>query len=160
VIASRQSRQPVEGYFDIFDTGDDMTLASALEFQSFAGIRLAREAWHPACACRISENVMFRISTIDTERERRLVVEGTLVSPWVAELRSTWSSAGSSLEGRKLVIDLRNATTIDMEGEAAILELMKEGAKFCCSGVLTKHVLKQAAHRCKTSLENVLNRRD
>jgi hypothetical protein len=107
----------------------------------------------------MAENIMFRISTIETQRERRLVVEGTLVSPWVAELRSTWSSAGSSLEGRKLVIDLRNATAIDMEGEAAILELMKEGAKFCCSGVLTKHVLKRAAHRCHTNLHNVLNRR-
>ncbi len=102
---------------------------------------------------------MFRISTIDTQRERRLVVEGTLVSPWVAELRTTWSSAGESLGGRTLVIDLRNATTIDREGEAAILELMQEGAKFCCSGVLTKYVLKQAAHRCNTRLGSVLNRK-
>ena len=102
---------------------------------------------------------MFKISTIDTRHERRLVVEGTLVSPWVAELRSTWSGASSSLEGRKLVVDLRNATLIDAEGEAAICELMKEGAKFCCSGVLTKHVLKQAADRCHTRLRNVLNRK-
>lgn len=102
---------------------------------------------------------MFKISTIDTNSERRLVVEGTLVQPWVAELRRTWSDAGNTLDGRKLVIDLTNATQIDPEGEAAILELMKDGAKFCCSGVLTRHVLKQAARRCHTRLHMVLNRR-
>ena len=102
---------------------------------------------------------MFRISTIDTDRERRLVVEGTLVQPWVSELRRTWSDAGNSLEGRALVIDLSNATVISREGEAEIFELMKEGAKFSCEGVLTKHLLKGLAQRCHTNLQNVLTRR-
>jgi hypothetical protein len=101
---------------------------------------------------------MLRISTLDTADERRLVVEGTLVNPWVAELRRTSGAAGSSLDGRSLVIDLTNATTIDREGEAAILELMREGAKFCCSGVLTKHVLKQLAGKCHTGLSEVMYR--
>lgn len=103
---------------------------------------------------------MFKISTIDSASERRLVVEGTLVRPWVSELRRTWNDAGHSLDGRKLVIDLTNATLIDPEGEAAILELMKEGAKFNCSGVLTRHVLKQVAQRCHIRLQKVLNCND
>lgn len=101
---------------------------------------------------------MFRISTIDTPRERRLVVEGTLVQPWVVELRRTWNEAGNSLDGRRVVIDLTNVTTIGAEGKAAIFDLMKEGAKFCCTDVLTKHVLKQLAHRCHTRLHEILNR--
>lgn len=105
-------------------------------------------------------NDMFKISTIDSASERRLVVEGTLVQPWVGELRRTWNDAGQSLHGRKLVIDLTNATLIDPEGEAAIFELMQEGAKFNCSGVLTRHVLKQAAHKCHMRLQKVLNRAD
>jgi hypothetical protein len=104
-------------------------------------------------------NDMFRISTVDTPHERRLVVEGTLVNPWVAELRSSWGAAGDYLDGRRLVIDLTNATTIDSQGEAAIFELMQDGAKFCCSGVLTKHVLKQLARKCHTGLHNVLDRK-
>ena len=103
---------------------------------------------------------MFRISTVDTNRERRLVVEGTLVFPWVEELRRTWGDAGDTLEGRNLVIDLTNATMIDREGEAAIFELMQEGAKFRCSGVLTKHVLKQLAHKCHAGERDVLRRQD
>jgi len=99
---------------------------------------------------------MFKISTIDTNRERRLVVEGTLINPWVAELRRTWGAAGETLEGRRVVIDLTNATMIDREGEAAILELMQEGAQFRCSGVLTTHVLKQIARKCHAGLKVAL----
>jgi len=102
---------------------------------------------------------MFRISTIDTKSERRLVVEGTLVQPWVAELRKTWSGASEALEGRRLVIDLNSATLISREGEDAIFELMKEGATFACGGVLTKHLLKELARRCHTKLNNVLHRK-
>ena len=79
---------------------------------------------------------------------RRLVVEGKLVQPWIGELRSTWRSAEEDLQGRKLVIDLSNATVISQEGKDELLELMKEGAKFSCCGVLTKYVIKQLAHRC------------
>ena len=53
---------------------------------------------------------MLKISTIDTKSERRLLVEGKLVEPWLAELKQTWVSAGEGLEGRKVVIDLHNAT--------------------------------------------------
>ena len=102
---------------------------------------------------------MFRISTIDTQRERRLVVEGTLVRPWVEELRKTWSNAGDALEGRSLVIDLNNATVISREGASAIFDMMREGAKFSCGGVLTRHLLKELAHRCNARLNDVLNER-
>jgi hypothetical protein len=101
---------------------------------------------------------MFRISTIETERERRLVVEGTLVHPWVDELRKTWTETGNSLHGSNVVIDLTNVTVISREGENAIFELMKEGAKFSCGGVLTRHLLKELAHRCHTKLKDVMNR--
>jgi hypothetical protein len=102
---------------------------------------------------------MFRISTIDTQRERRLVVEGTLVRPWVDELRKTWSNAGDALEGRSLVIDLNNATVISREGANAIFDMMREGAKFSCGGVLTRHLLKELAHKCHARLNDVLNER-
>ena len=90
---------------------------------------------------------MFRISIADTPSRRTLIVEGTLVGPWVAELGRTWRSASQELDRRKLVIDLRNLTAISREGEDAIFDLMKKGAKFTCGGVLTRHVLKQLARK-------------
>ena len=92
---------------------------------------------------------MFKISTVDTRSQRRLVVEGKLSNPWVDELRSTWRNAGHDLEGRKLVIDLSSLTVISREGEDAIFDLMKQGAKFCCAGILTRHVVKAIARRCR-----------
>jgi len=90
---------------------------------------------------------MFKISIVDTPSQRTLVVEGTLVGPWVVELRTSWRNACRELGGRKLAIDLYNLTVISREGEEAILGLMKEGAKFVCGGVLMKHVLKQLARK-------------
>jgi hypothetical protein len=92
---------------------------------------------------------MLRISIVDTPAQRRLVVEGKLSGPWVAELRTTCRNANRDLEGRRLVIDLSSLTVISREGEDAIVELMKEGARFSCAGVLTRHVLKRLARRCR-----------
>lgn len=98
---------------------------------------------------------MLRISTVDTKSERRLVVEGKLIAPWLSELKRTWINAGEGLEGRKLVIDLHNATVISREGECALYELMREGAKFSCGGVLTRHLLRRLAHRCQAGGRNL-----
>jgi hypothetical protein len=53
------------------------------------------------------------------------------------------------IEGRVLVIDMGNVAIISQEGENALLELMNAGAKFCCSGVLTKHVIQELRRRSK-----------
>jgi hypothetical protein len=90
---------------------------------------------------------MFRISIADTPSQRTLLVEGTLLGAWIAELGTTWRNAGHDLGGRKLVIDLTNVTVISREGEDAIFDLMKRGANYSCGGVLTKHVLKQLARK-------------
>ncbi len=95
---------------------------------------------------------MFKISTIDTPSQRTLIVEGTLIGSWVAELRTTWKTASRELNGRKLVIDLGNLTVISIEGEGAILDLMKEGARFSRGGILTRHVLKQLTRKKEQEL--------
>lgn len=91
---------------------------------------------------------MLKISTVDTRSERRLMIEGKLMEPWIAELEDTWAAASVNLDGRKLVVDLSNATFISPEGEDALFELMRKGAKFSCGGVLTKYLVRQIAHRC------------
>ncbi len=92
---------------------------------------------------------MFRISIVETRGQRRLVLEGKLATPWTAEVESAWRRAGEQLEGRKLIIDLSNVTLISRDGENTLLELMRGGAKFSNGDVLTKHVLKQLARRCR-----------
>ena len=104
-----------------------------------------------ACCGRHKRN-MFKISIIDTPSQRRLVVEGTLVGPWVDEFCTAWRNACRERGERKLVVDLRNLTTISRDGENAIFDLMKEGAKFSCGNVLTNHVLKQLARKKQREL--------
>lgn len=48
---------------------------------------------------------MFKISTIDAQSRRMLILGGTVIEPWFAELRTTWRNASQELSGCKLVID-------------------------------------------------------
>jgi len=104
-----------------------------------------------ASGLRYHKRNMFKISTVETQSQRTLVVEGTLVGPWVAELRTTWRNACQERGARKPIIDLRNLTTVSRAGEDAIF-LMKESAKFSCGNVLVKHVLKQLARKKQQEL--------
>ena len=95
---------------------------------------------------------MLKISVIDSRTQRRVVLEGTLVEPWMAELRNSWQAAKADLQGRKLVLDLKNVTRISEEAEGALSELVKEGASICTSGVLTKYLLQQLARKSKQNV--------
>ena len=92
---------------------------------------------------------MLKISIVDTRTQRRLVLEGRLVAPWVAELTTAWTSAKADCDGRELVIDMENVMVVSEEAENTLMQMMNEGARFRCSGVLTRHVLQQLKRRCK-----------
>lgn len=99
---------------------------------------------------------MFKISITQTPGKRTLLVEGKLIPPWTAELERVWREANRDLNGRKLAIDLSEVTTINPEGEDTLFDLMKDGAKFTCGGVLTKYVLKRLARRSHSKFRDVL----
>jgi len=90
---------------------------------------------------------MLKISIVEGSNERRLIVEGKLVGPWAAELKSVCENTSQELRDRALVIDMRHLTAISQEGENVLVELIQKGVKFRCRGVFTKHVLKQVARR-------------
>jgi hypothetical protein len=92
---------------------------------------------------------MLKISIVDSRNQRQLVLEGRLIAPWVAELRTAWKRAQTQLDGRELVIDMGNVMVISQEAENTLLQMMNEGARFRCSGVLTKHVVQQLMRRSK-----------
>ncbi len=43
---------------------------------------------------------MLRISVVDSRTECRLVLEGKLIAPWVAELRTAWEAVNQEIKGR------------------------------------------------------------
>ncbi len=88
-----------------------------------------------------------KISLVDAPTQRRLIVEGKLITPWAAELRSACEGARVDLGNRELVVEMNHVTTIGQEGEKVIVELINAGIKFRCRGVFTRHVLRQLSRR-------------
>jgi hypothetical protein len=100
---------------------------------------------------------MLKVTIIETRHVRRLVLEGTLVQPWVTELGRVWSAASDGLPKRRLIVDLNDVTTIGKDGEHALFEMMRQGARFSCGGVLTRYVLEQLAVKCQVKLRDVMD---
>jgi len=94
---------------------------------------------------------MLKITTQKTRSQLRLVLQGRLVLPWVAELDREWIEIRAAHKEKTLVVDLRNVTVISQAGENILLEMMSEGAAFVCGGVFNNHVLHQLERRCKPS---------
>ena len=92
---------------------------------------------------------MLRITTVETERQHTLVLEGKLIEPWVTELKKSWLEAKQSLNGHELVIDLCNVTVISPQAESVLLEIKREGARFICGGILNKHVVRRIERECE-----------
>jgi len=85
---------------------------------------------------------MLKISLVDGQRERRLIVEGTLVTPWVSEFAIACEKAREDMGERELVVDLRGLTRIGQEGERVLLQLMKNKTRLRC-GVFVRELLRQ-----------------
>lgn len=96
---------------------------------------------------------MLKISTIDNRTQRRLILEGKLIAPWVAELRTACESARADLRTRELLIDMKHVTIISQEGENALMQLLKDGAKFHCCDVFTKHIVEQLSQRASREVQ-------
>jgi hypothetical protein len=88
-----------------------------------------------------------KITTVKTNRQCRIVVEGELVSSGVEELKRKWDEARVSAGCLSLIVDIRNVTTICQKGKDVLLEMMSEGVRFICGGVYNRHVLQQLARK-------------
>jgi hypothetical protein len=92
---------------------------------------------------------VLKITTIETAGQRKLVVEGKLTEPWVAELTKAWQAAKQTLNGHELIIDLCNVTVISSQAETVLIEIKRQGAQFVCGGILNTHVVRQIERKCR-----------
>ena len=98
---------------------------------------------------------MLKITMTETPAERRWVVQGRLVGPWVSELRTTWKSTHANHDKRTCIIDLNDVTFIDKGGERLLRALAKKGAQFIATGVYIQHVLEEVKNSCMPSAERM-----
>ena len=89
-----------------------------------------------------------KISIADIAEQRWLTVEGSLVSPWIQDVKTTCEWAMSTLGDRVFFVEVTNLTAISQEGENLLLRLMREGAQIRCGcGGFTHHVLCELIRR-------------
>ena len=86
---------------------------------------------------------MLKITIMESATERRWIVQGSLIGPWVSELRTTWKRAHRSHDKRACIIDLNDVTFIDKSGERLLRTISKKGAQLISGGVYVKHVVEQ-----------------
>lgn len=74
-----------------------------------------------------------------------LKIEGKVVEPVVSELHRAWRGLSPSLGSRKLSVDLRGVTFMDVEARALLAEIhFKTGAKFLANTPMTKYFAEEA----------------
>jgi hypothetical protein len=88
---------------------------------------------------------MLKISLVDGQRQRRIIVEGALIARWIDELETACEKARTELQGRELVVDVRGLTTISPDGANLLMKLIRNKIKLQ-SGVYVRELLRQLAH--------------
>ena len=86
---------------------------------------------------------MLKITIMELATERRWIVQGSLVGPWVSELRTTWKRAHRNHDKRACIIDLNDVTFIDKSGERLLRAISRKGAQLIAGGMYVKHVVEQ-----------------
>ena len=97
------------------------------------------------------EELVLKITITDLPDEQRWSLQGRLVGPWAAELKSRWREARDVGDTRRCIVELIEVTSIDRNGEAVLAEIMGRGVKFIASDVYTKHLLRNMRSELKRS---------
>ena len=97
---------------------------------------------------------MLRITITDFPNEQRWSLAGRLVGRWAAELRSTWRERRRESDVRRCVVDLNDVTFIDQTGEAALAEIMSQGAELIARSLYTKQRLGDLRNECSLLIPN------
>jgi anti-anti-sigma regulatory factor len=83
---------------------------------------------------------MLRITILETPSEQKWVLQGRLIGPWAAELKSNWDKTHEE-NGRSCVVDVSQVTFIDTSGEKVLRKMMRQGAHFVGCGLYATQVV-------------------
>ncbi len=97
-------------------------------------------------ACE-GKGTMLRITKVDTPTEQRLILEGRLAEPWIADLSSHWEETRRAHPERRFVVDLTGVMRTDNSGESVLALMKSAGAEFLASGLRLTHLVKDLESR-------------
>jgi len=101
---------------------------------------------------------MLKITVTDTPEEQKWVLQGQLAGPPVSELLSNWLSSSDARRGRRCMVDLDDVTFIDEDGEKALSEMIRGGARPMARGVYTRQLLEDLKVKDKRRMCRFLGR--
>jgi hypothetical protein len=84
---------------------------------------------------------MLKITVVDTPSERRLVLYGKLMGPWIGELQKVWENLRQQLGTRRPIVDLNDVTLIDESADHLLAAMLEQGAELLASGVANRWLI-------------------
>ena len=81
-------------------------------------------------------------------------IDGRVADPFLIEFQRAWQELAPSLGSRKLSVDLRGVTFMDMSGRQLLAEIYaKTGADFIADRPLAKYYAEEAMQGIQANLE-------
>jgi hypothetical protein len=90
---------------------------------------------------------MFKVTTITNQTQRILALEGSLVDPWLSNLKGRWDEERRAQEGGMFVIDLTKVTIVSQHGENVLFQMFTEGARLVGNSTLARMAIRQVELR-------------
>lgn len=90
---------------------------------------------------------MLKISIEMLDDEVRLVVEGSLSGPWVAEVEHAWHAAIVDRQPGKIRVDLSDVTFVSDEGKQLLGRICASGTEVFSSDLLTEELADELSHK-------------
>lgn len=88
---------------------------------------------------------MLRITVNDQQGTKWLRLDGRVAGPWAEEFERVWREIGSTLDSKKLGVDLRGVTHMDRHGKRVLAEIHQQtGAEFLADSPMTKFLAEEA----------------
>jgi anti-anti-sigma regulatory factor len=97
--------------------------------------------------------IMFKVTTITNQTQRILVLEGSLVGPWLSNLKERWDEERRAHAGAMFVIDLTKVTIVGQHGENILFQMFTDGARLLGNSPLARMVIRQVELRRNLQLE-------
>ena len=98
----------------------------------------------PRCAAKRITNLL-RISVDERGETKWLKLEGRITGVWAAEFERAWREIAASRESKKLGIDLRGVTHMDVHARRILGQIHREtNAEFLADSPITKFFAEEA----------------
>jgi hypothetical protein len=84
---------------------------------------------------------MLRITVQEDRQSSKLVLEGRLAVPWIAEVDKAWSAVVRRRDGRRVVVDLSGVTSIEESAKALLRRMYEQGGELRSADLLTRAIV-------------------